>query len=199
MYDVPFFDRFARLYDAVMPAADPAPVQRALRRAEGDVETIVDVGGGSGRVATVLESDPIIVDASRGMLLRARDKGTPVVQGDAGRLPVRSKTADAVVIVDAFHHFSLPGATLDEAARILRPGGVLVIRDFDPETLRGKAIDISERLLRFGSTFYSPADLEDLLAAAGFVPEIQDRGFTYTVVGIQEGTNLVEDGGKIIP
>lgn len=196
MHDVPFFDRFARLYDAFMPAADPEPVRRALDRTEGSCETIVDVGGGSGRVASVLGGDPIVVDAARGMLLRAREKGAPVVQGDAGRLPIRAGSADAVVIVDALHHFPTAEATLSEARRVIRPGGVLVIRDFDPQTLRGMAIDFSERLVRFGSTFYSPADLRDLVTAAGFTTEIQDRGFTYTVVGMADDVEPTEARGS---
>lgn len=187
MYDVPVFDRFARLYDAVMPAADPEPLQRALNRAEGTVETVLDVGGGSGRVATVLAADPIVIDASRGMLSRAREKGAPVMQGDAGRLPIRSGSADAVVIVDAFHHFPAPEATLQEARRVLRSGGVLVIREFDPETLRGMAIEFSEWLVRFGSTFYRPETLQELATEAGFETIIQDRGFTYTLVGKSSG------------
>lgn len=192
MHDVPFFDRFARLYDALMPAADAEPVRRALDRAEGSTDVILDVGGGSGRVASLLGAETTVVDASRGMLLRAREKGAPVIQGHAGRVPIRTGSVDAVVIVDAFHHFPVQDETVAEARRVLRSGGVLIIRDFDPGTLRGWAIEFSEGLVRFGSTFNSPGDLQDLMTEAGFATEIQDRGFTYTLVGIPDDEPIDE-------
>lgn len=183
MYDVAVFDRLAWLYDAVMPAADPTPLRSALATVDGTVETVIDIGGGSGRAATALDEDAVVLDASRGMLNRAQRKGLEGIQGDAGRLPLQDGVADAVVIVDAFHHFPEGPRTLEEVYRVLRPGGVLVIREFDPGTIRGRVTEVGEALLRFGSTFYRPDALRDVMSAAGFEVTVPTRGFSYTVLG----------------
>lgn len=188
MYDVAVFDRLAWLYDVVMPAADPTPLRSALATVEGSVETVIDIGGGSGRAASVLGEDTVVLDASRGMLHRARGKSLQGVQGDAGRLPLRDEVADAIVIVDALHHFPDAAGTLREAFRVLRPGGVLVIREFDPGTIRGRLAELSEKVLRFGSTFYRPDDLKELTADTGFEVTVPSRGFSYTVLGIRPST-----------
>jgi demethylmenaquinone methyltransferase/2-methoxy-6-polyprenyl-1,4-benzoquinol methylase len=88
-----------------------------------------------------------------------------------------------VLIVDAFHHFPDQWVVLREVARVLREGGVVVISDFDPTTIRGRAIAIGERLIGMRSRFHSPADLRDQLRAANLEPVTVETGFTYTVVG----------------
>lgn len=183
MYDVAVFDRLAWLYDLVMPAADPTPLRSALATVDGSVETVIDIGGGSGRAASALGDGTVVFDASRGMLERARGKGLQGVQADAGRLPVRDEVADAVIIVDALHHFPDAMQTVREVYRVLRPGGVLVIREFDPDTIRGRLTQNVEEILRFGSTFYRPDALRSVTEAAGFETTVPTRGFSYTVIG----------------
>ncbi|MGB9985939.1 class I SAM-dependent methyltransferase [Salarchaeum japonicum] len=185
MHDVPYFDAFAPVYDLVMPAAERAPLTAGLANAERDVERVLDLGGGTGRAARAL-GGATVVDASRGMLERAAADDLPVVQGDVGALPVRSDAADAAVVVDALHHFPDVPAALSEAARVLRPGGVLVVREFDPSTVRGRLLEAAEHAIRFDSTFYAPDALQNLLADAGFAAHVVERGFAYTVAGVRE-------------
>jgi ubiquinone/menaquinone biosynthesis C-methylase UbiE len=189
--DVDFFDRVARLYDRLAPATDPEPLWAGLARADRPVERVVDLAGGTGRAARAIAApvgrirapETVVVDASRAMLAHAVDRGTPAVQGDAGRLPFRDASADAVVVLDALHHLPDQGAALAEAARILRPGGVLVVREFDPRTLRGRALVAAERAVGFGSTFRGPDAWAAALDDAGLVSTVLDRGFAFTVVG----------------
>jgi SAM-dependent methyltransferase len=54
--------------------------------------------------------------------------GAPVVQADAAALPVRPATADILTLVNVLDHLPAPGAALHEAARVLAPGGRLVVR-----------------------------------------------------------------------
>jgi demethylmenaquinone methyltransferase/2-methoxy-6-polyprenyl-1,4-benzoquinol methylase len=121
---------------------------------------------------------------------KAANHKTMARQDDAGRLPVCTAAVDAVVVLDAFHHLPDPDAALAEAVRVLRPGGVLVIREFDPGTLRGRALAAAERAVGFDSTFRGPDELAAAVdgaappaSDAGLSASIVDRGFAYTVVG----------------
>jgi SAM-dependent methyltransferase len=51
------------------------------------------------------------------------------VRGDAGRIPLRSGSADIVLSIEAISHYYDVDAFLDECARVLRPGGHVVISD----------------------------------------------------------------------
>lgn len=182
--DVSLFDRFALLYELAMPPADAATLEAGLAFGDGEFERILDVGGGTGRAARELDG-ATVVDAAGGMLREARTRGVDGIQGDAGRLPVREGSVDAVTVVDALHHFPDAAVAVAEAARVLRPGGVLVVREFDPSTLRGRALVAAERLVGFDSTFYTPEELAATMADAGLVTFHPDEGFGYTVAGVK--------------
>lgn len=187
MGDEWFFDWFAPVYDRVMPPPDAGALEAGLSKASGDVETVVDLAGGSGRIARALADgrDVTVVDLSRPMLAEARRHGLPVVQGDATRLPLPDASVDAVTIADAYHHLDDPGAVLGEVRRVLRPGGVLVVREFDPSTVRGKGIELVERVLGWPCAFRTPDALAADLADAGLDARVLDRGFGYTVAGVR--------------
>lgn len=185
--DVWFFDRIAPIYDLFMPNATGAVLSEALDHADGDVERVLDVGGGTGRATRALDVPAsIVLDASIGMLRRVPDGVDPVL-GDARRLPVASGAVDAVLIVDAFHHLPEVDRVLDEAARVLRPGGVLVVQEFDPSTVLGWLFMHGESLFRLDSHFYTPGDLRESLVAAGLDASLVDGGFAYTVAGTKPG------------
>lgn len=183
--DVSTFDRFARVYDLVMPGADATQLGRALERSERPVDRLLDLGGGTGRAARALDANQrIVLDAARGMLVRARDHGLATIQGDASRLPVAPASVDAVTIVDALHHVHGWDSLFEEVFRVLRPGGVLAISDFDPTTLLGRLLVTGEHLIGFESQFVSPQVLCDHLERVGFETIVVDDGFGYTVAGV---------------
>jgi demethylmenaquinone methyltransferase/2-methoxy-6-polyprenyl-1,4-benzoquinol methylase len=188
--DVATFDRFARVYDVVMPSARRAKLDAGLALADRPIERLVDVGGGPGRAARATDApERIVVDPARGMLGRARTHGMEAVRGDGSRLPVRDSAVDAVVVSDALHHIADQRGVLQEARRVLRPGGVLVIREFDPTTFRGRALVAAERVWGFDSTFTSPDALSADVAAVGLDATVVERGFGYTVAGVRQETN----------
>jgi len=186
--DVATFDRFARAYDLVMPSADADALASGLERAERDVNRVLDVGGGSGRGARAISAtERIVVDAASGMLRQAYRRGLQAVQGDAAKLPIEDGSADAVLIVDAFHHMPDRDGVISSASRVLAPGGVLVVADFDPSTMRGRALVAAERLVGFGSQFDTPDRLCDRMADAGLSATIVEDGFGYVVAGVAPG------------
>lgn len=111
------------------PDADPLGVDRALRDLLGPGGgTCLEIGCGTGvHAGTVRELGwtPVGVDLSAGMLRHARGR-LATARADAERLPVRNGAVPAAVAVMV--HTDMPAypAVLAEAARVLRPGGVLV-------------------------------------------------------------------------
>lgn len=182
-----FFDAIAPVYDRLMPGADRDALNAPLRETTGPVRRVVEVGGGTGRALRVVDAeDRVLVDASPGMIRRA-PAGVEPVLGDAARLPLRDGGVDAALVVDALHHFPDAPAAIAEAARVLRPGGVLVVRDFDPATLGGRVLAALEHAIRMQSTFLTADDVAALAADAGLDASIEDRGVVSTVVARKPG------------
>jgi len=183
--DVRFFDRVARLYDVFMPPAGTDWATAAFDFADRPIERVLDLAGGTGRVAAALAPDyePVIADVSGGMLARAHDRGLATVRADAGRLPLREDAVDAAVVVDAYHHLPDREAAVREASRVVAPGGVVVIRDFDPTTVVGRGIALGEALFGMDSTLVAADAATQALTRAGLQARVLDRGTVYTAVG----------------
>ncbi|MGW3038131.1 class I SAM-dependent methyltransferase [Streptomyces sp. NPDC001178] len=126
------YDDEARNYDASRggePRALAAADAVELLLPQGPC-SILDIACGTGIVTRrLLRSERVVVgvDRSPGMLgLAGRRVPGGVVRGDAMRLPFASDGVDVVVIVWLLHLLPDPGSVLAEAARVLRPGGVLI-------------------------------------------------------------------------
>ncbi len=183
--DVTPFDRVAPIYDRLLPRARADRILAGLAHADRPIERVVDVAGGPGRAIRALDvPERLVVDAAAGMTRRARRRGLAAVRGDAAALPLVDDSVDAVLIVDALHHVGDRDGALAEAARVLAPGGVLVIVEFDPATVRGWLLAAAEHAVGMDSRFDRPAELAERVARAGLVPTVVERGFTYVVAGV---------------
>jgi demethylmenaquinone methyltransferase/2-methoxy-6-polyprenyl-1,4-benzoquinol methylase len=185
-WDVRAFDLFAPLYDLFMFSADETAIRKGLAVADRDVDRLLEVGGGTGRAAETVGAT--VVDPARGMLERARRRGLETVQASAADLPHPDGSVDAVLVVDALHHFPDRRRCLEEMGRVLAPGGVLVVREFDRGTRRGRALGAAEKLVGFGSEFYTAAELEADVEAAGLDPRPIEYGFELTIAGVKPAT-----------
>ena len=96
---------------------------------------VLDVGTGTGFTAHALVQRGAFVDAldvSRPMLRHTRAAAPAplrAVRAAAGRIPARGCAYDVVTCRHALHHFGDPAAAIGEMARVLRPGGRVVIAD----------------------------------------------------------------------
>jgi ubiquinone/menaquinone biosynthesis C-methylase UbiE len=112
---------------------------------EGPIDTLVDLGTGTGRVLQLLAPrarQAIGIDTSREMLAAARAnleqpayRHAQVRQADVALLPFGDRSVDLVTIHQVLHYLDDPARAIGEAARILRPGGRLLVVDFAPHEL----------------------------------------------------------------
>jgi SAM-dependent methyltransferase len=100
-----------------------------------DGKVLVDLGCGPGNLLATLGGKPKVaigVDIAMGSLERAAGVGYVPLRADAQSTPLASGIADIVAINGSLHHFDDMRRGLVEAARLVRPGGMLVL-DHDPQ------------------------------------------------------------------
>ena len=203
-----------RMFDAIAPSYDLNNRVHSLwqdvywRRAavrmanvqQGDA--VVDVACGTGDLTQAFARSPagsvLGVDYTRGMLRRAQIKRTTharrdkitYVEGDAMALPLADACSDVVSIAFGIRNVADPAKAVREFARVLRPGGRVVVLEFGVPRSRlvrwfndvycGKVMPRTATLLardtsgayaylpRSVRMFHSPEQMTRMLEAAGF-------------------------------
>ena len=153
--NAPRWDRIRSLY------VDEREVEAALVEiiAAADPRDLLDIGTGTGRMLEVLAprvERALGIDQSREMLSVARvnleraglENGM-VRLGDMYQLALPDASFDAVVIHQVLHYADRPAAAIAEAARVLRPNGILVLVDFAPHPLEYLRDEHAHRRLGF--------------------------------------------------
>jgi SAM-dependent methyltransferase len=172
------FDRTADLYADAARAKDwsafvewcrPQPGQRAL-----------DVGAGPGLLSAALSgvvAEAVALDPSQALLGHA-PAGVRAVVGNAEAMPFEDAEFDLVTSVNSLHHVADLAHTLAEMARVLAPGGSIVVQDYladaDPE--RAERWETVERLRDPGHRrLPREGEVADLLASHGLAREAEMR------------------------
>lgn len=167
----------------------------------GDVQgsRVVDVCCGTGDVARLFArrgARVVGVDFTAEMLRIAGRKRPPpgalpplYLRGDALRLPVRATAADLVTVAFGIRNLSDRGAFLAEAARVLRPGGRLLVLEFGSPSGKSLAavhrVYMSRILPRVGAAVsgdreaysYLPASVAAWPGAAELLREFERAGY----------------------
>jgi ubiquinone/menaquinone biosynthesis C-methylase UbiE len=139
------FDNLAPRWDE-MRSADPlASLDRALEHVESAPRRVLDLGTGTGLGAFLVarrfpEAEVVGVDLAPRMLAEARRKMPPELAGrvrfeeaDAEQLPFPPASFDRVLLSLVLHQLADPTAAVREAFRVLRPGGLVLVRTIAPE------------------------------------------------------------------
>ena len=136
-----FFERVATDWDTMRLAYyDESVIEKMAEVASiGEGSEVADVGTGTGFVAAGLASRVkrvIGIDNASAMLRVARENleslgvsNAELLIGDLAELPLTDNSVDAAFANMVLHHAVDPAAMLEEMARIVRPGGTIVITD----------------------------------------------------------------------
>ncbi len=178
-----YFAAHAEAWDSIRSLHVPeSAVEHAIETALADqpLGTLVDIGTGTGRMIELLgpaAAQALGVDRSSEMLRLARVKldkagiaDASLRQADMYALPLDDCCADSVIIHQVLHYAQAPAAAIAEAARVLRPGGRLLVVDFaahEREDLRS-----TDAHVRLG---FADEAIAGWFAAAGLEPDLTEH------------------------
>lgn len=185
-------DLFAPVYDRVNHPwiVDPGKVLSMLAL-EGS-ERVLDVAGGTGAVAHAVvqatRAQVTVLDSSTKMLAQVpKHKRIQTIHGIATSLPFQAETFDVVVCTSALHQLDPQNIALAAMRRVLKPGGRLLVVDFDPDGLVGPFLNWGETLFKQGHQYMTQADLAGMLREAGFVGRFAPFSLIqYAFLGVKE-------------
>jgi ubiquinone/menaquinone biosynthesis C-methylase UbiE len=177
-----FFDLWSATYDRPgLQQTTYRPIHDAvLARLDGlEPGRVLDLGCGTGQLTERLSAafpDAFVVgaDLSNGMLERAADRMTDehtaaFLRADAQHLPITDGSLDIVTCTESFHWYADQAAAAAELARLVRPGGRVVIASI--ATVTGFADDAIQRATTLAGRpvrAVPKRQLRRLLEAAGF-------------------------------
>jgi ubiquinone/menaquinone biosynthesis C-methylase UbiE len=180
-----WFDRRARSYETGATSRWRNPVQLASLEALGLTtdDRVLDLSCGTGRasrLAARTAASVIGVDLSPEMLARATVAAAGIKNvrfelADAERLPFSDGEFTALMCSNAFHHYPDPSQAVHEMARVVAPGGRVVIGDACSDLRAARIADAFLRRFEPGHVrLYRSTELGAFLLAAG-LPKVMLR------------------------
>lgn len=124
------YDRMFELEDHYWWFVGRRTLALRLLRKWNQGKRVLDLGCGTGAVLKEISTwgEPVGLDRSELALRYAKERfGSRLVLGDGTALPFASAEFDACVVLDVFEHIEDDIAAMGECARVLKPGGVLVL------------------------------------------------------------------------
>jgi SAM-dependent methyltransferase len=183
------FDWLAPYYDRLIhPPADTGRLRSTLDLPAAG--WVLDAAGGTGRVARVLcplVERLAVCDLSLPMLRNTRADGClHASHGRVEHLPFPDGQFSRILVVDAFHHFGDQPGAIHELARVLAPGGRLVIQEPDIRRFAVRLIALAETLALMGSRFLPPQAMCAMLAGEGLRAWVETEGPTAWIIAEKE-------------
>jgi ubiquinone/menaquinone biosynthesis C-methylase UbiE len=159
-----YFRRHAAEWDRIrqLHVADAAVEAAVCAALDGvPIRSLLDLGTGTGRMLELFAGKierGLGLDLSLDMLALAREhldrpgfKHCSVRHGDIYDLPLPRDSFDAVIIHQVLHFLDDSGRAIREAARVLRPGGRLLVIDFAPHDMEFLRDEHAHRRLGFAA------------------------------------------------
>lgn len=181
------YRRMASIYDWIYRGYLNKTMEVALKMLQPDGrERILDVACGTGelerRVMEIHPAQAIVgADLTDAMLARARTKlaAFPHVvfyQADSAALPFPDASFDCVITCSALHYMRNPERVVSEFARVLTPGGRLIVIDWTRDAWQGRVYDwLRRKTVPAHYQVYTTEAMRQLCAGAGLTVERINR------------------------
>lgn len=171
-----YFDTVAPQWDQMRAGYFGDEIRRAAL-AQGRPQahhTAADLGCGTGYILEALA--PLVsraygIDASPGMLQKVREKmqsagyrHVNLIEGRLDALPLAENSLDLAFSNMVLHHLPQPAAALNEAFRVLRPGGRYIVTDLDEHKFSWMKEEMQDLWLGFPRAL-----IQEWFAQAGFI------------------------------
>ncbi|MCF2137965.1 MAG: class I SAM-dependent methyltransferase [Candidatus Thorarchaeota archaeon] len=171
MQSIEVFEKNAQEYDEWFKAnrfvyeSEIKTVRRVLPASGRGLE----IGVGTGRFAEPL-GIRVGVEPAREMAEIAQSRGIEVLGATAERLPFRDASFDFVVMVVTICFVQDPLRAIREAARVLVPGGTIIVGLVDRDSFLGRQYESRKNQSKFyqPATFYSASEVSSWLSETGF-------------------------------
>lgn len=171
-----FFDELASRWDSIIDSGHEARLDVLLNGIRWSLP-VLDAGSGTGvmwgvlRRAGVPLNEVVAMDISTRMLACARPERPARVAADAHRMPFRGATFGTVICNSCLPHFDELPRALREIARVIRPGGALVVCHSEPREVINRHHRDTGGVVG-GHELPEPAELGRMLKDIGMQPEI---------------------------
>jgi ubiquinone/menaquinone biosynthesis C-methylase UbiE len=179
------FDWLSPCYDFLIRKPEVDRLEALLNIPRGGC--LLDLGGGTGRVSRYLANSVSVVvvgDVNGSMLTQAkRKRGLLPLQTDAAALPFAAESVDAILVVDALHHFQARRRIAGEMMRVLKPSGRILIEEQDIRRAFIRLVSLAERAVGCHSSFLTPHEIGALFQSHRHRRYFEmGRFFTFRVV-----------------
>jgi ubiquinone/menaquinone biosynthesis C-methylase UbiE len=177
-----------------------APFARRIAASIGPLapgSTIVDLGTGPGLLSVELhkhypQAAIIGVDPSAAMLDKARANAAKaginefqVKPGRAEEIPLEEASVDLLVSQSSFHEWTSQQKGLSEIYRVLKPGGGVIVRDYNRAWISGWRGAVLGRIHHLHMFRFTVDDVASLLRDAGFIDVEADGGMQLYARGLK--------------
>jgi len=163
------FDRYVKRYDTwydknkFVYLSELEALKKVLPREGRGLE----IGAGTGRFAAPL-GIKFGIDPSKNMLKVARQRGVDARLGYGEYLPYENKSFDYAALIFTLCFVKEPQRVLEEARRVLKKNGKLIIGIIDKESFLGKLYQHKRSAFYKQTTFLSVKEITRLLKETGF-------------------------------
>ena len=182
------FNHLGWIFKNISPLIYPSKVHKSLcnfLKPLSKSASVLDLGAGTGTMSEFAYAcrDDLqftAVDPAEGMLKFSAEY-VDTHKAHAEKLPFEVSSFEAILIGEALHHFNDVDKSLQEIVRVLKKEGRLFIYDFDSSTFIGRNLCRIEKILGEPGNFFSSKELKKILECYGFLVDISQCGWRYTI------------------
>lgn len=153
---------------------------------EKQLDRILDVGGGTGRVIQLLldcAKNIYVCDFSFPMLFAAKSKKLfQQICCSIENAPFRGSNFDCIIMVDTFHHLINQKHALNQVLDLLKPGGIFILEEPDINHWQVKLIALGEKILFMRSHFQKSETVAGWINQSEFAVDIHKDELNYYFV-----------------